>query len=116
MVLAIANPFTLNAPTKVSANWFGESERVVSTTVGAYANVFGIAFGYFFPSLWVSDMDLTDSTQAKMDIYRLSFYLTIISSVAFILVLLTFRSKPPTPSAFTNMSDHDDSMESSSML
>ena len=54
-VLAIAQPFTYNAPAKLSANWFGDRERLYSTSVAVNANTLGIAIGYFVPVLFVKD-------------------------------------------------------------
>eukprot|EP00347_Sterkiella_histriomuscorum_P005502 403356370 len=54
-ILAIAQPFTYNAPAKLSANWFGEKERVYATSFGANASTFGIAAGFFLPSVFISD-------------------------------------------------------------
>jgi sugar phosphate permease len=39
----------------VTTNWFPESERAFSTTVGTSANIFGVLFGFLFPALFVSE-------------------------------------------------------------
>ena len=49
MIIAIGQPFIYNAPTKVSAFWFPEKERVYATTIGANASLLGITIGYLFP-------------------------------------------------------------------
>jgi hypothetical protein len=51
-VLDIAQPFLYNAPSKVSVNWFPKKERIFATSLGAYANIFGVAAGCFVPSLF----------------------------------------------------------------
>jgi hypothetical protein len=56
-ILAISQPFLMNAPAKVSANWFGERERVYATSASWVASLLGAASGYFMCSLFVSDAD-----------------------------------------------------------
>jgi hypothetical protein len=41
----------------LSANWFGEKERLYSTSFGANANILGIAIGYFLPALFITKED-----------------------------------------------------------
>jgi hypothetical protein len=57
-VLAIAQPFLYNAPSKVSVNWFPKKERISATSFGAYANIFGVAAGCFVPSLIFEENDI----------------------------------------------------------
>ncbi len=49
-LLAIAFPFTFNAPAKLSANWFGEKERIFSTSVAVNANILGVGLGFIIPA------------------------------------------------------------------
>jgi FLVCR family feline leukemia virus subgroup C receptor-related protein len=48
-LIAIGNPFFLCSISLLSYNWFGESERLISTGLGSNANVCGITIGYFLP-------------------------------------------------------------------
>jgi len=52
-ICALASPFIINAPTKITSNWFAENERSFATMVGACANIFGICVGFFLPYLFV---------------------------------------------------------------
>ena len=56
-VMALAQPFSFNAPTKVTSNWFAEDERAFATMIGANANLLGIMLGFLLPSLFVSPFD-----------------------------------------------------------
>ncbi|CDW86707.1 UNKNOWN [Stylonychia lemnae] len=96
-VLAVAQPFTYNAPAKISANWFGEKERLYSTSVAANANTLGIAIGYFIPALFVKDEDEFNVEDAKNHTWQLMMCVAIISTIILIPVAITFKDKPPTP-------------------
>ena len=68
-IIAIGQPFILNACAKLSGNWFGEKERVYSTSLCANSFVLGISFGYFIPSLFVKDTDLTNKESASTHVF-----------------------------------------------
>jgi hypothetical protein len=53
-----------NAPAKLSANWFGENERVYSTSIGFNSNFLGIGIGVLIPSLFIEEGDVLNSEQA----------------------------------------------------
>eukprot|EP00347_Sterkiella_histriomuscorum_P001701 403371011 len=99
-VLAICQPFLLNAPPKLSGNWFGEKERIYATSIGANANVLGISLGCFLPSIFVQDSDILDPASARYHIFQVMLVTAIISTVVCIPVLFTFQDRPPTPSAY----------------
>ena len=69
-ISAIGFPFLNNAPSKVSANWFGENERIYSTAFAANFQVIGMLFGVFMPSMFVKDT-YANVDQAKNDIFNL---------------------------------------------
>ena len=52
-LLAIAQPIVFNMPCAISAVWFPEGERSLSTSIAANANVFGVGVGYFIAGLFV---------------------------------------------------------------
>ena len=60
---AIAQPFILNAPAKVSAAWYSEEGRAMATTIASAANPLGVAIGFVFPSFFVPD-DVTEIEQS----------------------------------------------------
>lgn len=82
---AVAQPFILNMPSKVSAQWFGENERAISTTLGTNANTLGAGIGFIFPGYWVS------STAPTSDqFYQFLFWQALVSSVLLLPVILFF--------------------------
>ncbi|CDW84415.1 major facilitator superfamily protein [Stylonychia lemnae] len=104
-VMAIAQPFTYNAPAKLSANWFGESERLYATAVAANANNLGIAVGYFIPSMFVTDDDMSVEGAVQDHSKWLMMSLAIAASCILVPVVLFFQGiiyfmifidKPPT--------------------
>ena len=54
-IIAMGQPFLLNACAKLSANWFPKKERLRATAVGANAFLAGISAGMFLPSLFVDE-------------------------------------------------------------
>eukprot|EP00126_Sphaerothecum_destruens_P015701 Sdes_comp9738_c0_seq1m1247 len=57
-VAACAQSFTLSAPPKIAAEWFGEKERSTATSIGVLANNMGIAFGMLSYNVVKSDSDI----------------------------------------------------------
>ncbi|CDW88459.1 major facilitator superfamily protein [Stylonychia lemnae] len=99
-IMAIAQPFLINAPGKVSGNWFGEKERIYTTAIGVNANILGNSLGYFLPSLFVKNSDLQDPESAKTHVFQTVLVTAIISTVVLIPILLSFQDKPPTPASY----------------
>jgi len=47
----------MNAPAKLTTNWFPESERAFATMVGTNCIISGIVIGFVFPAVFVSHFD-----------------------------------------------------------
>lgn len=54
-IIAMGQPFLLNACAKVSANWFPKEERLRATALSANAFTLGVSAGLFLPSLFVDE-------------------------------------------------------------
>lgn len=97
--LAIAQPFIMNAITKVAAEWFPVNERATASGITALAQFVGIITAMaitkpiaqsFLPA--GSDGHLTlDSMQAMLKVYG---YICVAISFLFLILI---RNKPPTP-------------------
>lgn len=85
--LAVAQPFLLNAWTKVAANWFAVGERATAVGLITVANLVGTAIGM------VATPALIDS--APLGTIQLGF--GILAAVSAALFLLLARERPPTP-------------------
>jgi len=51
--MALVQPLLMNAPSKVTNDWFGEKEGVFSTMAGVNANIFGCLLGFFLPKIFI---------------------------------------------------------------
>jgi hypothetical protein len=58
MLAAIAQPFILNAPPLVAANWFPENQRTIATTIASVANPVGVAIGFVLPPAVVFEVSI----------------------------------------------------------
>lgn len=85
--IAFGQPFLLNSVTKLSANWFPESERTTATGLGLIASFLGIALGLAVTPFIVEGMTF----QFMVFIYGI---LAIASAVLFIVFA---KNRPPTP-------------------
>ena len=54
-LMAFGQPFTYNAPAKLSTNWFSYQERAIATMIGTSANILGVTLGFLLPSLFIDD-------------------------------------------------------------
>jgi MFS family permease len=85
--IAVAQPFLLNAWTKVPANWFALEERATAVGLVTLANLVGTALGLILTPLLIEQMPIPT-------VQLLYGGLTAISSICFIVLA---REHPPTP-------------------
>jgi MFS family permease len=86
--IAIAQPFLLNAWTKVPANWFALEERATAVGLVTLANLIGTALGMVLTPL------LTDGGMSIPNVQLLYGGIAAFSSLLFIILA---RETPPTP-------------------
>lgn len=87
-ISALGFPFTFNAPALVSANWFGEKEKIYATSTGANASILGVGLGYLIPLIFVSDNDRGSTAENHM--FNLMLCLSIMSTLILIPFIITF--------------------------
>lgn len=85
--IAIAQPFILNAWTKVPAMWFGHKERATVVGLVTLASLVGTALG----------MVLTPELVKTMAIDHIQLLYGIIAAVSTVLFIILAREKPATP-------------------
>lgn len=85
--IAIAQPFLLNAWTKVPALWFGQKERATAVGLVTLASLVGTALG----------MVLTPELVKIMAIDKIQLLYGIIAAVSTVLFVILAREKPATP-------------------
>jgi len=85
--IAAAQPFLLNAWTKVPANWFAIEERATAVGLVTLANLVGTALG----------MVLTPTLTESMSIPTVQLIYGAIAAFSSVLFLVFARETPPTP-------------------
>jgi MFS family permease len=85
--IAVAQPFLLNAWTKVPANWFGIEERATAVGLITLASLVGTALG----------MVLTPLLFESMSIAHIQLIFGGITALSSLLFLVLAREKPATP-------------------
>lgn len=85
--IAIAQPFLLNAWTKMPAQWFGSDERATAVGLVTLANLVGTAVGMALTPVLVE--------KASIPAVQLSYGIVAAASAAFFVLLA--RERPPTP-------------------
>lgn len=85
----------LQIPGELSALWFPAHERSLSTSIGVFMNIFGLAIGFVQPSSMIPVTE--DSSQIESALK--SFFLSrlIFAVITFVLTVFLYREKPPTP-------------------
>ncbi len=90
ILIGLAQPFVLSAPTRYSDLWFSDRGRVTATAVASLANPFGAALGQLIDPFWATD---------SSSIPDMVLYIAIISSVASVPAFLIPKQPPTPPSA-----------------
>ncbi|KAL3479109.1 major facilitator superfamily domain-containing protein [Aspergillus californicus] len=87
ILIGLAQPFCLSAPTRYSDLWFSDRGRTSATAVATLANPLGAALGQLINSIWATEPD---------DVADMVLYLAIMATVAS-LPSFFIPAKPPTP-------------------
>jgi MFS family permease len=86
--VAVAQPFLLNAVTKLSANWFPETERTTATGISLLSTFIGVALGLILtPILY----ELFNSFEIILWVYG------VIALASGIIFFVFAKAKPPKP-------------------
>ena len=93
--IAVAQPFLLNTITKLSANWFPETERTTATGISVIATAIGVALAMILTPILVLNFDF----RFMLLIYGL---LALVSSLLF---LIFAKNKPPIPPSANIVAD-----------
>eukprot|EP01127_Copromyxa_protea_P020950 TRINITY_DN7080_c0_g1_i1.p1 TRINITY_DN7080_c0_g1~~TRINITY_DN7080_c0_g1_i1.p1 ORF type:complete len:436 (-),score=41.56 TRINITY_DN7080_c0_g1_i1:13-1224(-) len=92
-VCSLAQCFILQVPPLVANSWFPVHQRALATSISALFNQLGVAIGFL-----VSPFILKNATE---NFPNLLMIVSIICSVAFVLLCLGFRSSPATPPSYS---------------
>ena len=108
ILIGIAQPFFQCAPPLLSATWFGNKERSLSTAICLNANQLGIATSFVVGAGMLNSKTEGLAAPAAMDEY-LSI-ITVCATIAFGATVALFKERPPTPptgSAAAHIADED---------
>ncbi|MGV9142018.1 MAG: MFS transporter [Promethearchaeota archaeon] len=86
--VAVAQPFILNAVTKLSANWFPETERTTATGISLLSTFIGVALGLILTPLLY---ELFNSFEIIIWVYG------VIALASGIIFFVFAKAKPPKP-------------------
>jgi MFS family permease len=87
--LAIAQPFLLNANTKVAAKWFALEERATAVALGFVASFLGIVLGQM----------LTPTLVLSLGFEQTQLWYGVITAASAAIFLVLVRENPPTPAS-----------------
>ncbi|RAL17522.1 putative cell surface receptor/MFS transporter (FLVCR) [Aspergillus homomorphus CBS 101889] len=96
ILIGLAQPFCLSAPTRYSDLWFSDQGRTSATAVATLANPLGAALGQLIDSFWATEPD---------DVPNMVLYISIIATIA-ALPSFILPSHPPTPPSASSASHH----------
>ena len=100
LTASLGQAFFVNPPAMMAAQWFGNDQRVLATTIAVNANTLGIAGAYVLGSLMV---------RSASDIDGYLFLILALSIVLALLASVFFPSAPPTPPSFSEHHQHKQS-------
>jgi MFS family permease len=95
VLLAVAQPFTINASTALAARWFPVKERAIATGLATLAQYIGILIAMVVtPMLIVSSSSSPEYGHGIGSMLKIYGIITVVVSIT---GLLLFREKPPSP-------------------
>ncbi|XP_066912885.1 uncharacterized MFS-type transporter C09D4.1-like [Clytia hemisphaerica] len=92
---AVAYSNILQVPGKLSAVWFAPKERGLSTSIGVFMNILGVASGFVQPTQMIPSTN--DFTKVESGLRMFFLSKMILAVFVFALTAFAFREQPPTP-------------------
>jgi len=96
---AIGQPFLLNAPQKLSAVWYPQEERALSTTVASVSNPIGVGIGFVLAQLFVQNG--AEGDEGRKEVYNLMLFSAGLGSLLILPLYFLFKNKPKVPPSKT---------------
>ncbi|XP_042896551.1 choline/ethanolamine transporter flvcr2a isoform X1 [Parasteatoda tepidariorum] len=97
-----SNILVLAVPPFLAATWFPSNELSRACSAGVFGNQLGIALGYLFSPLMVSN-DCEDKPLIENGKFKVATILTILNLIWLMLVLFTFQNAPKSPPTQTQI-------------
>ena len=95
---AVAYGNMLYVPGKLSATWFPLQERGMSTSIGVFMNILGVAVGFVQPSYMIPVTENADEVLKGLNMFFTSRFIAAFFILIF--TLLLYRENPPTPASY----------------
>ena len=97
-IVAISQVFILGIPAELAAAWFPSTQVSTSCAIGVFGNQLGIALGFVIPpSVIRMQKEESDLHLIGTDLFHMFLAVAIITSISFILIVVAFKDRPPTP-------------------
>jgi len=91
-LIGVAQMFSLGAPGRLAALWFGAREVSLACALGVFGNQLGCAIGFLVPPLLVrGGADTATQLRTLCQIYA------AVPTAVFVLIVIFFKKKPPRP-------------------
>jgi MFS family permease len=108
VLLAIAQPFVINAPTAVAARWFPVKERAMATGLATLAQYIGITVAMIItPMLIVSSSSSPDYGNGIGSMLKIYGLITIAAAVVGLLLLKEKPENPPSHEPWVRVNFYD---------
>ncbi|XP_034942789.1 uncharacterized MFS-type transporter C09D4.1 isoform X2 [Chelonus insularis] len=104
-IVASSQTFVLSVPARLAAVWFGPDQVSSACSIGVFGNQLGIAVGFLFPPMLVSNSN--DTRIIEQGFRAMNYTNAAITSIAFLLILIFFKAKPPLPPSPAQAALHD---------
>ncbi|XP_063241352.1 uncharacterized MFS-type transporter C09D4.1-like isoform X3 [Bacillus rossius redtenbacheri] len=100
-LVAAGQVFQLTSSPRMAAVWFGPEQVATACSIGVFGNQLGISLGFLLIPLAVGTHRLADggldAAAVGRDLSRMFYTVAGVTSCAFVVALLFFRSEPPLP-------------------
>jgi len=96
---AIGQPFLLNAPQKLSAVWYPQEERALSTTIASVSNPIGVGIGFVLAQMFVDNG--AEGSQGLKQVHNLMLFSAGLGTLLTFPLFFLFKNKPKVPPSKT---------------
>ncbi|CAJ0927802.1 unnamed protein product, partial [Mesorhabditis belari] len=111
-IVGASQMFTLGAPPRLAAVWFGADEVSTACAAGVFGNQLGIAIGFVLPPMIVQN---GTSEEVAEDLMSLFLYSAVLNTIIFTLIICFFSARPKMPPSYAQITALEQSIDSNFM-
>ncbi|CAJ0578392.1 unnamed protein product, partial [Mesorhabditis spiculigera] len=108
-IVGASQMFTLGAPPRLAAVWFGADEVSTACAAGVFGNQLGIALGFVLPPMLVHNGTMEEIAD---DLTNLFLGSAVLNTVIFTLIICFFSAKPKVPPSWAQITALEQSLDS----